>query len=294
MLLPIHRSHQLPAAADFVRQLLLMLHTTSIVWMYADREGADITDQLIAATAASAPIMHQAFDAQLASGDHLAQSLVYGPDYLFVYAVVRPRTFDLYGHVIIQHHLLMSNHRVRMVLLHMHDEPESGYLKKWSMGFSCMSDPAISVRFPRSGGARVCDETFDHRRLTARRTTTIVNATEMFGHPNGGESGIGRVMRRQTVDATFRTRAVMAQVTLTPPDCMFLRNRRRNAMERLFGRDIAIYRLLADAMGLELEIDLHEFLLRSEQHERFVKTVYEMWPNERVMWRTFTTKRSFV
>lgn len=229
-----------PLIITFVRHLIVALNIGNIVWLY-NEESRPIIDSLLQ-TANSTQFQALDLRNELTLVSEILNGLPIGPHYAIVYVVTSWHTIDTYK---IQGALKESRHRTkfRHIVLYV-----DGLAPKWFEMLipSALYEQIISVRFPDNCSADQAVITNENH-LRGFRDNSAITVADFLA--NG--SLLAHVMRHNEKAHPI----LRVTVNMSPPDCMSLAASFARYGLVLFGRDVAIFRLLAERTRTTLKLE---------------------------------------
>lgn len=249
-----------PHLARVVRSLIATLRISTIVWLYTDASAA-VVDSLIAAANQTSCRAHnlQAAASAAPSAYDLLNGLPRGPHYAIVYVVAAWHTLDAVGLVQARNGLarrVLCRHIVLLV-----DGLQPPLFRAWFAPGAF--ELIVSVRF-------------------------ATNTVEMMVHRGSSSSSVSWAELPQIMTpgetAICAGNEVIVSVDMSPPDVMSMRvgsaGRRSGTAGRLgpaaFGRDVALFRLLADRMRSQMLMYSGVTYLFSHAHRAFNLQTFEL------------------
>lgn len=233
-----HVAH--PQLIRFIQRLIVMLKISSIIWLHND-ETAPIADSLIA-TANTTHSYALNIDRTHSVLDRLT-GLPIGPDYVCIYLVddgsfVR---IEKLSETLI---LAFKERLCRHVIIELESFEMNMTSSYWFVPQLFAVCIAVSLSANRSD---VSDVKINHLVVSnSNHQQPTQNATQFFDEP----SLLLRMMRRES--SVLPTLEIEVKSTLMPHDCMIAVNTATSGDRRLIGRDVALYKLIAERIGAKI------------------------------------------
>lgn len=274
--IPIMELPPLLQATLFVPQLIQTLNSSSVVWLY-NAESEQVIDSLIA-VANNSPCNNHV--AKLSHDDRYfdlsdwLQQLSTGPDHLIVLLVTTWHT--LYLNDVVQAIAQLETFLCKILVIHEDwQHPLSTMSFVWFPGL--LYDLLVSVHFLANRTA--AEAIVMHWTTDGCRPQR--NATAFLHRP----SLLGRILRREIAAVT----APRLNVGVPSTDGIYVESASRGKMERLlFGSNVAVFKLIAERIGVRLMVERSSTLFLQYHQLAFWGQSFGMHLTECPWLRTFT------
>lgn len=259
-------------AAHFVRRLIVVLHISSIVWLYND-ESRPIIGSLIAAANRTQCQAHYLHGSSYPAFIELLNGLRIGPHYAVIYVVSNWQSLgkSLSSVRAAMRTAFLCRHFVMFV-----DGRAPHEFGQWIV--PDVAELIASVRFTTD--AAIVQQRSEFGDLVDFRATTT--AEDFFANRS----------RLALMSHDLAPVYTGGKLRVTMTDCMNL----MTDTAVLFGRDVAMYRLLAERTRTRLEITCSESFVLSWRHRSFNRQTFRLnVMGEQPRWlRTFVARKEMV